>query len=82
MHTERELKFAADRNALKTALILPLPGEVIQSPLSQALKSTYFDTKALELMRRGVLSARAPIGGEALFGHQERFSCPRRILRA
>jgi hypothetical protein len=45
MHTERELKFAADRATLKAALTLPLPGAMIRGPVSQALKSTYFAPK-------------------------------------
>ena len=53
MRTERELKFVADRNTLRTALTIPLPGEVTHGPVSQVLKSTYFDTETLELARRG-----------------------------
>ena len=53
VRTERELKFVADRNTLRTALTIPLPGEVTHGPVSQVLKSTYFDTETLELARRG-----------------------------
>ena len=62
VHTERELKFAADRATLKTALTRPLPGGVIQGPFSQALKSTCFDTKALRIDAVRSASARAPVG--------------------
>jgi inorganic triphosphatase YgiF len=68
VHTERELKFLADRTALRTALTLPLPGAVIQGPFSQALKSTYFDTKALELMRHGVSLRVRQSGGKCILG--------------
>ena len=68
MHTERELKFAADRDTLKTALTLPLPGAIIRGPVSQALKSTYFDTETLDLMRRGVSLRVRQSGGKCILG--------------
>ena len=68
VHTDRELKFVADRATLKTALALPLPGAVIQGTFSQALKSTYFDTEALELMRHGVSLRVRQSGGKCILG--------------
>lgn len=68
MHAERELKFVADRATLETALTLPLPGAIIRGPVSQALKSTYFDTKALELMRHGISLRVRQSGGKCILG--------------
>ena len=39
---------------MRTALTIPLPGEMTHRPVSQALKTTYFDTDAFDLMRRGI----------------------------
>ena len=54
MRTERELKFVVDRDTLRTALTISLPGEKTYGPVSQSLKNTYFDTETLELTRRGI----------------------------
>jgi inorganic triphosphatase YgiF len=48
--------------------MLVLLGVVIQGPFSQALKSTCFDTKALELMRRGVSLRVRQSGEECVLG--------------
>ena len=68
MRTERELKFVADRNTLRTALTIPLPGEVTHGPVSQVLKSTYFDTETLELTRRGISLRVRQSGGDCILG--------------
>jgi inorganic triphosphatase YgiF len=47
VRTEQELKFVVGRDTLRTALTIPLPGEMTHGPVSQALKSTYFDTRRL-----------------------------------
>jgi hypothetical protein len=39
VHTERELKFVADRATLKTALTRPLPGAMIRGPVSSRAAS-------------------------------------------
>ena len=72
IHTERELKFVADRATLRTALALPLPGIVTRGPVSQALKSTYFDTEALELMRCGFSLRVRQSGGKRVLGVKRR----------
>jgi hypothetical protein len=41
VRTEQELKFVIDRDTLRIALTIPLPGEMTQGPVSQTLKSTY-----------------------------------------
>jgi triphosphatase len=63
---ECELKFAADRETLRTALTIPLPGEMTRGPVSQPLKSTYFDTDILDLMRRGVSLRVRQSGGDRI----------------
>ena len=82
MRTERELKFVADRDTLRTALTIRLPGEMTHGPVSQALKSTYFDTDALELMRRGVSLRVRQSGGKCILGVKQGRSCSRRVFRA
>lgn len=73
MHTERELKFVADRATLRAALALRLPGAITCGPVSQALKSTYFDTEALELTRRGVSLRVRQSGGNYVLGVKRDF---------
>jgi triphosphatase len=68
VRTERELKFVADRDTLRTALTIPLPGEVTHGPVSQVLKSTYFDTETLELARRGFSLRVRQLGGDCILG--------------
>ena len=66
VRAERELKFVVGRDTLRTALTIPLPGEKTHGPVSQALKSTYFDTETLELMRRGVSWRVRESGGDCV----------------
>jgi triphosphatase len=68
MSTERELKFVVDRSTLRIALTIPLPGKMSHGPVSQALKSTYFDTETLGLMRRGVSLRVRQLGEEYVLG--------------
>jgi triphosphatase len=68
LHTERELKFAANGDTLRAALTIPLPGEMTCGPVSRVLKSTYFDTETLELMRRGVSLRVRQSGKDCLLG--------------
>ena len=68
MRTERELKFVADRETLRIALTIPLPGKMTHAPVSQALKSTYFDTETLGLMRHGVSLRVRQLGEECVLG--------------
>jgi triphosphatase len=65
---ERELKLVSDRDTLRTALTIPLPGEMTRGPVSQTLKSTYFDTDALDLMRRGASLRVRQSGGDRILG--------------
>ena len=75
MRTERELKFVVDSDTLRTALTIPLPGEMTDGPVSQALKSTYFDTETLELMRGGVSLRVRQSGGDCILGVKKDASC-------
>ena len=68
VRTEREFKFVADRDTLRTALAIPLPGEMTRGPVSQPLKSTYFDTDTLDLMRCGVSLRVRQSGGKCILG--------------
>ena len=68
MSTERELKFVVDRGTLRIALTIPLPGKMTYGPVSQALKSTYFDTETMGLMRRGVSLRVRQLGEEYVLG--------------
>jgi inorganic triphosphatase YgiF len=68
MRAERELKFAVDRDTLRPALTIPLQGRMTRGPLSQALKTTYFDTDALDLMRQGLSLRVRQSGGTCTLG--------------
>lgn len=68
VHAERELKFAVDRDTLRAAVTIPLQGKMTRSPLSQDLKTTYFDTDALDLMRRGLSLRVRQSGGNCTLG--------------
>jgi triphosphatase len=52
---ERELKFLADPETFKAALISPLLGQKTAAELApQVIKSLYFDTESGDLLRQGV----------------------------
>jgi CYTH domain len=68
VRAEQELKFVVGRDTLRTALTIPLPGEMTHGPVSPALKSTYFDTETLELKRRGVSLRVRQSGGHCILG--------------
>jgi triphosphatase len=68
VHSERELKFAADQDTLKAVLKVPLQGQMMRSPLAQHLKTTYFDTDALDLMREGLSLRLRQAGGSCTLG--------------
>jgi inorganic triphosphatase YgiF len=63
-HLERELKFIADRDTFKTAIALPLLGEAFDSA-ARAVKSVYFDTDGLDLMRRRIALRVRRMGGRS-----------------
>ncbi len=68
VHAERELKFAVEPDTLRAARTIPLQGQMARGPLSQALKTTYFDTDALDLMQRGVSLRVRQSGGTCKLG--------------
>ena len=76
MSTERELKFVADRETLRIALTIPLPGKMTHGPVSQAIKTTYFDTEALDLMRHGVTLRVRQSGGGCTLGVKRHMHAP------
>ena len=54
-HPERELKFLADPETFKAALIHPLlEQKTAAKPAPRAINSLYFDTESGDLLRRGV----------------------------
>jgi inorganic triphosphatase YgiF len=64
---ERELKFIANRDTFKTAVALPLLGEASDSA-ARALKSVYFDTESLDLMRRRIALRVRRMEGRCIIG--------------
>ena len=76
MSTERELKFVADRETLRIALTIPLPGKINHGPVSQVIKTTYFDTEALDLMRHGVTLRVRQSGGGCTLGVKRHMHAP------
>jgi inorganic triphosphatase YgiF len=64
---ERELKFIADCDTFKTAVALPLLGEASDSA-ARAVKSVYFDTEGLDLMRRRIALRMRRMEGRCIVG--------------
>ena len=66
-HPERELKFIADRDTFKTAAALPVLGKASDSA-GRRIKSVYFDTDGLDLMRRRITLRMRRMQGRCIVG--------------